>query len=775
MRSLKKILPVLLEELDPWLFFLITATLAFSLPRPALAQPNANRPPPHLAFAYPAGGQQGTTFTVSVGGQNLTSAAAAYFSGPGISARITGYERPLTQKEINDLREEAQKLQDKRTAARSDPTKPGFTPEDEKRVNEVRVQLATRGNRQVSPVLAETVTLEVTVAASAATGEREVRLRTPNGLSNPMVFSVGQLPEFGEPVRIATAGPNPPRPNREPEPRNARPKSAPEITLPAVVNGQILPGEVDHVRFSARKGQRIVMVASARALIPYLADAVPGWFQATLGLADATGREVAYSDDYRFNPDPVLCYVIPADGTYVMEIKDAIYRGREDFVYRVTVGELPFVTGIFPLGASCGERATFELSGWNLTSERLSLETKDRQPGTFLVSVRGNGQLSNPVRIALDAQPNLREIEPNDHPGTAQPIVLPLTVNGRIGRAGDEDVFRFEAKAGEEIVAEVFARRLGSPLDSVLRLTDADGKPLAFNDDHEDKGAGLLTHQADSRLACTLPSDGAYFLTVADTQHQGGPDYAYRLRISAPRPDFELRVAPSSINLRAGASIAVTVFALRHDGFTGEIGLQLRGSPLGLALSGGRIPANQDKVQVTLTAPFSATDEVFTLGLAGLATIAGKTVAHAAVPADDMMQAFLYKHLVASRDLMVNVTGRGAPFRVISKLPLRLTPGGTVRVQIAAPAARTAGQVLFELAEPPDGITVQKSSAGSGDTVTVTIACDAAKLKPGTQGNLLLTGFGERPNAKTKVNQRSPLGAVPAIPFEVVGPARPSA
>ena len=96
-------------------------------------------------------------------------------------------------------------------------------------------------------------------------------------------------------------------------------------------------------------------------------------------------------------------------------------------------------------------------------------------------------------------------------------------------------------------------------------------------------------------------------------------------------------------------------------------------------------------------------------------------------------------------------------------------------MQIAAPAARTAGHVLFELAEPPDGITVQKSSAGSGDTVTVTIACDAAKLKPGTQGNLLLTGFGERPTGKAKVNQRSPLGAVPAIPFEIVGPPRPSA
>ena len=137
---------------------------------------------------------------------------------------------------------------------------------------------------------------------------------------------------------------------------------------------------------------------------------------------------------------------------------------------------------------------------------------------------------------------------------------------------------------------------------------------------------------------------------------------------------------PSSLKVRAGASIAVTVFALRHDGFAGEIGLQLRDAPVGLALSGGRITANRDKIQVTLTAPFSATDEVFTLGLAGWATIAGQTVAHAAVPADDMMQAFLSRQLVASRELRVNVTGRGIPFRVVSQLPLRLTPGGTVRV-----------------------------------------------------------------------------------------------
>jgi len=45
------------------------------------------------------------------------------------------------------------------------------------------------------------------------------------------------------------------------------------------------------------------------------------------------------------------------------------------------------------------------------------------------------------------------------------------------------------------------ARRLDSPLDSVLWLTDAAGKELARNDDFEDKGAGLTTHHADCRIS----------------------------------------------------------------------------------------------------------------------------------------------------------------------------------------------------------------------------------------------------------------------------------
>ena len=156
------------------------------------------------------------------------------------------------------------------------------------------------------------------------------------------------------------------------------------ITLPAIVNGRIkprlakpqggrperpfTPGDADRYRFSARQGQSLTIAASARELMPYLADAVPGWFQAVLTLYDASGKEVAYDDDFRFHPDPAIHYVAPTDGEYTVEIRDALYRGREDFVYRIAIGELPFVTDIFPLGGRTGARTTVELSGWNPVS-----------------------------------------------------------------------------------------------------------------------------------------------------------------------------------------------------------------------------------------------------------------------------------------------------------------------------------------------------------------------------------------------------------------------
>src|ERR1019366_6539146 len=161
-----------------------------------------------------------------------------------------------------------------------------------------------------------------------------------------------------------------------------------------------------------------------------------------------------------------------------------------------------------------------------------------------------------------------------------------------------------------------------SPLDSLLRLTDSAGRELAVNDDVEDTGAALLTHQADSRIDFKLPANGVYYFHLGDSQGKGGADYAYRLRISRPQPDFELRVVPSSINGRAGATVPVTVYALRRDGFAGDIALQLKDAPAGFRMAGGVNPGSADRVRLTLTMAPSP-EGPRTLALEGPATIAG--------------------------------------------------------------------------------------------------------------------------------------------------------
>lgn len=701
---------------------------------------------PRIGYVYPAGGKQGTTFELKLGGQALDGIDAAHVSGKGVTAKLVDYIKPISQGQAGLLREKLKELADKQSAAMKDKSAPPYTADDEKAAADIRKKLADFLRKPNSPALVETVTLEVTIDSAAAVGARELRLETPNGMTNPMVFQVGALTEFAEKESRASAA-----------------ADVVEITLPSAVNGQIMPGDVDRYRFKATKGQKLVVQAQARELIPYLADAVPGWFQAVITVYDAKGLEVAYGDDFRFNPDPVLYYEVPSDGNYVVEIRDSIYRGREDFVYRITIGELPFITGVYPLGAKVGGETTVELSGWNLPSNKLTVNTKEA--GVQYLSVRNAQGISNRVPFAVDATGDVPEQEPNDSIAKAQVLTLPTIVNGRIDRPGDWDVYRIDARVGSELVVDVEARRLGSPIDSVVRLTDAAGKQLAFNDDSEDKGMGLSTHHADSLVRFSVPATGAYYLHIGDTQNQGGKEFTYRLRVGPPRPDFELRMAPSGINVRAGASVPVTVQVVRKDGFAGEVNVSLKDAPAGFVLSGSKIPAGQDKVRMTLTAPPAATKEAVALSLTGKAMIAGKEVTRPVVPSEDMMQAFFYRHMVPAQELMVSVSGRWATknvIKVVSPTPVRIPVGGTARVVVSTPSGAFFGKTVLELSEAPEGISI-KSMNPVREGTEIVLECAYGKVKPGTKGNLIINAFVERGEKK-----RTLLGVIPAVAFEVI-------
>jgi hypothetical protein len=739
----------------------------------AFAQ-QGQKQPPHIGYVYPAGGRHGDTVRITVGGQYLEGELEAFFTLKSVKAAFVEFHRPLTQKEFNELREKIDELQKRRTEAKQAAAgEKSWSDEDERVLTELKRKAETdRPNRQGNPAISENAVFDVTLAPDAAPGEYELRLRTTAGLSNPLVFCVGQLPEIlSDPVQVPATGPR-----RQAGQQNAVPGTEKNIGLPAVVNGQILQGGVERFRFPAKKGQKLSLLVSARSLIPYLADAVPGWFQATLALYDSKGQELAYDDDFRFNPDPAIQFEIPADGEYVAEIKDAIFRGREDFIYRLTIGEVPFITGLFPLGGPAGKVTEVALSGWNLASRKASLDAREREPGRLQLSVDKEGIRSNTALFALSGDPELFEKEPNNQPGEAQVLSVPSIVNGRIGEAEEKDHFRFEAKAGDEIVAEVIARRLNSPLDSQLRLSDSQGRQIAFNDDYEDKGSGLVTHHADSYLKVRIPTDGSYFLELSDVQHQGGPAYAYRLSLRHPRPDFDLRVVPSSITVRAGQSVPMTVYALRKDGFEGEIHLSLPGQNGGLLLDGAVIPAGQDILRLTLTSRNAIENQTLPIVMAGEAKLDGKKIVHVAVPAEDMMQAFAYRHLVPSKELWIDILPRiqrRPPMQIqADDIPLILVPGKAAILSIQMPAGRQTDRFGFELSEAPDGLSIKKIEHHVG-SVDVFINFDAAKLRPGARGNLIFSAYADpqkEPDAektKKQAPRRISLGFIPAVPYEV--------
>ncbi|MCX5758681.1 MAG: hypothetical protein NTU83_09295, partial [Candidatus Hydrogenedentes bacterium] len=239
---------------------------------------------PHIGYLYPAGGQQGTVMQTLAAGQFMRGANNAYVSGEGVHATVMQYAGPLTNDQIRDVRQQINMLIRKRRAGLDaellglpeHPLLRNIEKMDLRELEHWQKAYFDRDKRPMNPQLSEMVLLEVTIDANAPPGDRELRLGTANGLTNPLRFQVQAAPELCE---------------REPNDLDASEMGT--VDAPVVLNGQIIAGDVDRFRFRARKGQHIVIEAFARALMPYLPDAVPGWFQPVLTLYDAQGKELA--------------------------------------------------------------------------------------------------------------------------------------------------------------------------------------------------------------------------------------------------------------------------------------------------------------------------------------------------------------------------------------------------------------------------------------------------------------------------------------------------
>src|SRR5208283_1550691 len=65
---------------------------------------------PYIGFVYPAGGQQGTTFQIRLGGQNVDVVNDVQISGGGVQIKKIEALRRLNNDEMNLLREQLNEL-----------------------------------------------------------------------------------------------------------------------------------------------------------------------------------------------------------------------------------------------------------------------------------------------------------------------------------------------------------------------------------------------------------------------------------------------------------------------------------------------------------------------------------------------------------------------------------------------------------------------------------------------------------------------------------------
>lgn len=615
-----------------------------------------------IGYVYPSGGQKGTNFEVIVGGQNLRGVKNVLFSTDGIKAEEFLYipflnpkQKRLLLRKIGEIirsrfRNSVKKVESqKKDEDVKLPNNPLLNDLENKTIDEIKkiieLFLTPFRREQIKRSIQEKVLIKVNISDNVEPGIYQLRLVTSSGITNPLNFYVSEVKEVKEDFSIPFF--------------DLFKKEKKVFEPPVIINGQITPGDVDRFYFKGKKGQKLIIELKGREIIPFMADAVPGWLQGVITIYDPEGKEIAYCDDFYFNPAPLIFFEVPEDGEYMVEVRDALYRGREDFVYRLFIGEKPYVISVFPAGGERYERTISKIYGFNLPKSTIELDTSFEENGIYKTRITSNGIYSNEINYMVGDLPEMVEKEPNDTIKNANEIRLPKIINGIIEKSGDVDIYKFKCKKGFKLVCEVYGRRLLSPIDSYICLMDSNGKVLISNDDYYDKNFDLITHHADSYIYYEIPEDGTYYLKIVDIQNKGGYEYFYRLRVSEPICDFSLFVYPSSINIPSVGKTPLNIYVFKKDGFDEEIEISLKSPFEGLFIDNTKIPKGKDKITVNISADSKfPVNKPVKIEIEGIANLNGEILRRIARPTDEVMQAFSYTHLIPSSDLIVYVLRR---------------------------------------------------------------------------------------------------------------------
>ena len=441
----------------------------------------------------------------------------------------------------------------------------------------------------------------VTIAADVPTGTYDVYLVGRFGVSNPRLFAVSRgLTEVAE---------------KEP---NDDAASAQTIAVNSAVNGVSDGNREDVFRFTAKKGQRVVIECQAGKLDSAM--------DATLALSSSDGKPLASNSDY-YGRDPLIDFIAPRDGDYLVSVHDLSFRGG--YPYRLIVTDHPQVENVSPRAVQAGRKATLTVYGRNLGRaakpsawrvEDVPLdeyqETLTAPPDVltlgayrffehptchsvlptaatftltgFQFQPRLDGFAADPVPLLVVDTPVSPEVEPNDDANKPQVIQLPAVVSGRFDRPRDADWYEFEAPENGPYAFDVYCERIAGRADPYLVVVDDKGNRLAELDDFGPRLNAFDGHLRDPSGMVNLSGKRRYRVLVQDRYRRGGARSQYVLVVRKPVPDFHAAVmhhqnpGPGGTTIRRGGATYLDVILQRQEGFSGPITLTAEGLPSGV-------------------------------------------------------------------------------------------------------------------------------------------------------------------------------------------------
>ena len=544
---------------------------------------------PTLTTVFPQGGQQGRSVEVTLTGTNLGTATAVWFSGKGITAEI------------------------------------------KEKTGQAAVVFNGVGVSGSIPSDAQLVAL-LTIAQDAPLGIQEIRAVTPYGVSNAGSFVVGNLREIVE-EEIEASGAE-----------NSSTMETDWLALPVTVNGTIASiDDADSFTFQLKK--------DARLICEVVAQQIGSLLDSYLVLRDANGTEVANSGlGNAF--DSVLDYTTLETGKYTLHIRDIRYKGGDGYTYRLSIGELPYLETIFPLGGQRGTENTVTVTGANLdTVESIQISIGAETPaGEQSLRVQTpSGLTTNPHPFDIGNWTEMVETEPNNTTGNANAVTAPITLNGKIDKPGDVDWFSLEIQEPQLLVFEVETLKLSSKLDALLTLYSL-GKPMEASEKmawDDNKEQVLMVNDdainADARIDWNFEEAGKYAIAIRDLNNQGGETYPYRLNIRPLEPDCELSLITLDIfnrpsaamdnpRVSRGSSVTLQVDVTRLDQFAGPIRLLCPDLPKTFDVSPTIVGTNQDRAMLTITAPSDAPLGLMPVSIVGVCAVGGRQIERSATP-----------------------------------------------------------------------------------------------------------------------------------------------